>query len=60
MNSLNVIQLENTIGGDTCDTAAWISGVACGVSLAWPIGTLIAGPTCVGMGVGAAACHATR
>lgn len=58
MNVLSIDKMEITIGGSDCDTVAYISGVACGLSLAWPIGTLIFGPTCVGAGIGAAACYA--
>lgn len=61
MKTLTLNQLENTLGGvDECDAVAWTSGLACGVSLIWPIGTAIAGPTCIGMAVGAVACNATR
>ena len=31
------------------DAIAAGAGLACGISLAWPIGTLIAGPSCLGL-----------
>jgi hypothetical protein len=46
MKSLEFVQMESTQGGD------WISnlhGLSCGLALAWPIGTAIFGPTCVGL-----------
>ena len=46
MKELNFDQMENTQGGDWLDN---LHGAACGLSLAWPIGTAIFGPTCVGL-----------
>lgn len=46
MKRLELNQMESIIAGDM---RANIHGAACGLSLAWPIGTLIFGPTCLGL-----------
>jgi hypothetical protein len=45
-------ELEKIIGGGPCGQMTAIAMVSCGVAAIWPIGTLIAGPTCIGMGIG--------
>jgi bacteriocin-like protein len=50
MKSLTLNEMSQVIGGNT--SMAVIGGIACAVSTLWPIGTLIAGPTCAGMIIG--------
>ena len=52
MTALKMNEMEKLKGGDGL---GWAAGVACGLSLAWPIGTLVFGPSCIGLGIGALA-----
>ncbi len=61
MKKLEINQLENIFGG-TCTKSdnvviSVVKDVSCIVAAGfWPIGTLIAGPACVGMIVASAVC----
>ena len=47
MKQLEMKSMLEINGGQ--DGIAAGAGLACGIALAWPIGTLIAGPTCIGL-----------
>lgn len=50
MKTLTLNEMSQVTGGNK--SMAIIGGIACAVSTLWPIGTLIAGPTCAGMIIG--------
>lgn len=54
MKALSVNEMVVTTGGaESCGfLEGAIIGLSCTASLAWPIGTAIAGPTCVGLSTG--------
>lgn len=63
MQKLMSNQMENITGGTKCSGTAnaaisVIKDVSCIAASIWPIGTLIGGPTCVGMIIASAACAA--
>lgn len=47
MKKMNLHSMSELQGGSRA--SAIIGGIACTASLAWPIGTIIFGPTCGGM-----------
>ena len=52
MKELDLEQMVNVVGGR--DGWTYLGVVSCGLAAAWPIGTALFGPTCVGMIVKAA------
>lgn len=48
MKNLSLNQMENVEGGLTPGQQG-LAGLSCGLAMIWPIGTLIAGPTCAGL-----------
>ena len=63
MKKLDFNQMEQVIGGKQCTGTANASisvlkDISCGFSFIWPIGTLIAGPSCLGLIAASAICAA--
>jgi hypothetical protein len=51
---LSFEEMETLSGSGCPDWVGYLDGLACGASLFWPIGTALAGPTCLGLAIGCA------
>jgi hypothetical protein len=61
MKKLELMQMEKIAAGNGCSDSGKVAvnvikDVACVATGFWPIGTLIAGPTCAGMIIASALC----
>jgi hypothetical protein len=53
MKTLNMVQMADIEGGDSCETTLKVTVLSCAfASVSGPIGALIFGRTCVGTAVG--------
>lgn len=60
MKKIEFEAMENIVGGacnrNTKRFVSFVKDVSCATAFIWPIGTLIGGPTCIGMLIASDAC----